>query len=242
MTTRFMLARHASCALTDQLLFGSAIDAPLDATGARAAQSLGRRLAREKPSLVLTSPRRSARETAHIVVAEALCPLQLAPALDDVDFGAWSGQSFATLARDAHWRRWGSERATCRTPAGDSMLAVQTRIVEFLHALAFSHPGETLVMVSHAEPIRAALLRALRVSLDYWQRIEIDTASLSTLRLTPGGLRVESLNEQVAPDGAGDAASALRRAHVDARARRTQHAERAPRARRDAAAQNKPPC
>lgn len=199
MTTRFMLARHARCALTEHLLFGRAIDAPLDEHGVRQAHALGRRLARERPDLILTSPRRRARQTAHVLVAEAGCPLQLAPELDEVNFGAWSGQSFTTLARDAHWQRWNADRATTRTPAGDSMLAVQTRVVEFLHALALAHAGTTLVLVSHAETIRGALLRALRMPLDHWRRIEVAPASLSALRMTVHGLRIDFVNEHVDP-------------------------------------------
>jgi probable phosphoglycerate mutase len=166
----------------------------------RQATRLGRRVARQRPDLVITSPRRRARETAHVLVAEARCPLQLAPALDEIDFGAWSGQSFAMLARNPHWRRWNAERADTRTPAGDSMLAAQTRIVEFLHELALAHAGATLALVSHAEPVRCALLRALGMPLDDWRRIEIGAASLSALRISVEGLRADFVNEQVAFD------------------------------------------
>ena len=198
MITRFLLARHASCAQADIVLLGRAVDAALDAHGRLRAAALAQRIAPEQPSLVLTSPRRRARETAHAIVAHAGCPLQLAAALDEIDFGRWGGQSFARLASDPHWQRWSRDHARCNTPAGDSMIATQARIIDCLHQLALAFAGSTLVLVTHAEIIRCALLRVLRMPIDAWQRIDIAPASLTSLRMTAAGLHVDSINEPAA--------------------------------------------
>jgi broad specificity phosphatase PhoE len=195
MTTRFMLARHATCAQTEHVLLGRSVDAALDERGRRQAIALAQRVMSARPALVLTSPRRRARETAHAIVAHTGCPLQIAAVLDELDFGAWEGQAFAALAREPHWQRWNRERSRCRTPAGDSMLTAQARIVDYLHDLALAFAGATLALVTHAEPIRCALLRALGMPIDHWQRIDIEPASLTTLRMTAAGLRVDSINE-----------------------------------------------
>jgi broad specificity phosphatase PhoE len=53
--------------------------------------------------------------------------------------------------------------------------------------------------VSHADVIRAALLKVLGLGLDAYDRIVVDPASCSELALWPGGGRVVSLNERTAP-------------------------------------------
>ncbi len=52
-----------------------------------------------------------------------------------------------------------------------------------------------MVTVSHGDVIRAALLFALGMPLDFYSRIEIAFASLSTIRLDGSGIRVVTLNE-----------------------------------------------
>ena len=64
MTTRFLLVRHATCALSESVLLGRTLDAALDERGARQAVALAQRIEREHPALVLTgrsaaAPRRA---------------------------------------------------------------------------------------------------------------------------------------------------------------------------------------
>jgi len=51
------------------------------------------------------------------------------------------------------------------------------------------------VLVSHGDVIRAGLLFALGMPLDFYSRIEVALASLSTIRLDGSGIRVLALNE-----------------------------------------------
>ena len=57
------------------------------------------------------------------------------------------------------------------------------------------HAEGSVVVVSHGDVIRAALLFALGMPLDFYSRIEIAFASLSTIRLDGSGTRVAGLNE-----------------------------------------------
>src|SRR5262252_5507835 len=178
MTTRFMLVRHASCALTEQVLLGRAIDAPLDESGERQAAALARYVAQEAPAIVLTSPRRRALLTAGAIAALARCELRVAPELDEIDFGAWSGQSFVTLARDPQWCEWIAHRESARTPAGVGIASVQQQIGAQVRMLARHFEGATVVLVTHAEVVRSALLHFLRMPASDWYCIEIGTASV----------------------------------------------------------------
>lgn len=198
MTTRFVLVRHGTCAQTAEVLLGRTLDAPLDGHGVAQVRAVGVRLATEHPRLVECSPRRRARETGAAVALACGAELLVAPALDEVDFGEWGGQRFDALETDARWRDWNAHRGTARTPAGDSFGALQARIVAHMRALARAFPHSTLVLVTHAEPIRAALLHFLERPADDWSRHPIAPASLTTLRVGRDGARIVRVDERVA--------------------------------------------
>lgn len=183
MNTRFVLVRHAACAQTDSVLLGRSVDAPLGARGRAQASALAWQLARERPVVVATSPRLRARQTAIAIAAHADCAMFAFDALDEVDFGSWCGQSFATLARDPHWQRWNTQRGLAATPAGETIVRVRARATTCLRALADRFGAHTIVVVTHAEVIRTLLLRACRKPANsYWQ-IDVPPASTTTLSL-----------------------------------------------------------
>ena len=81
---------------------------------------------------------------------------------------------------------WGTvQRApsTFRFPGGESFSEMQHRIVSTIDRLRAAHPGGTIVCVSHADPIKAAVAHALGTHLDLFQRIVISTCAVSVDRL-----------------------------------------------------------
>ncbi len=81
-----------------------------------------------------------------------------------------------------------------RFPGGESFRAMQTRIVSSLAALAADHAGETVVAVSHADPIKAAVADALGSHLDLFQRIVISPCSVTAISYGPAGPSVLTVN------------------------------------------------
>jgi broad specificity phosphatase PhoE len=76
------------------------------------------------------------------------------------------------------------------------MLELQARVVAHLEALNDTH-ARSIVVVSHAEPIRAALLHYSRKELDDFLSIEIDPGSVSTLSVDNRGLKITGINQRV---------------------------------------------
>ncbi|HEX2215232.1 MAG TPA: histidine phosphatase family protein, partial [Xanthobacteraceae bacterium] len=83
-------------------------------------------------------------------------------------------------------------------PGGESMGEVQQRITQHLKHTCAAHGERRVVLVSHCDVIRAAILHCLDMSLDLFARIEIAPASISTLVRGEWGCKLVSLNEQVA--------------------------------------------
>jgi broad specificity phosphatase PhoE len=193
-----MLVRHATCAQMDDVLLGRSLDAPLDARGEAQARGLAGRLEALPEFTLESSPRRRARHTAGIIAAQRDLPIGIVPQMDEIDFGSWSGCSFAELARDPQWQRWNRYRAVTRTPAGDSIRDVQERTLTHFRELQEQCADGIVVIVTHAEVIRSIALLALGAPIDDYTRVEISPASLTALSMQGSELRLDSLNEQVA--------------------------------------------
>lgn len=186
--TVFHLVRHAAHDLAERVLCGRKVDVPLNAYGRRQAEELARRLAGEPIGLVLSSPRKRARQTAEPIAAALGLPVGIAAQIDEHDSGIWSGQSFADLARDPRWRLWNERRHEVRPPAGESMAELQMRLLRYLAALAARHPKDTFVLVTHAEPIRAVLLHDRGLPLkDFWC-VDVPLACAATVVREPASL------------------------------------------------------
>ncbi len=122
--------------------------------------------------------------------------MQVVEALDEIDFGDWTGAAFADL-HGPEWDHWNARRATARTPGGESMDEAVGRIASHVEALARDRGGEAIAVVTHSDMIRGLVARVLGLSLDNLLRFEIDPASLSRIQAGPWGARVLSLNETV---------------------------------------------
>ena len=103
--------------------------------------------------------------------------------MDELDVGHWTGASFEELNSNPHWHAWNSKRGSTRPPGGESMRELQQRVLVHLATLEREHPDEKIVIVSHAEPIRAAILHYSGLPLDAFARIRIDPGTITVLRL-----------------------------------------------------------
>jgi broad specificity phosphatase PhoE len=178
-----LLVRHASYSLIDRVLVGRAPHVGLSEPGWRQAHALARDLVQRPISRVQSSPQRRARETAEPIAHAFGLPIEIAPKMDELDVGLWSGASFEKLSSNAHWQAWNSKRSSTRPPGGESMRELQERVLDHLAALEREHPGEEIVLVSHAEPIRAAVLHYRGLPLDAFAQVRIAPGSITVLRL-----------------------------------------------------------
>ena len=170
------LLRHAAHADVGRRLTGRAPGAPLTPEGARQAAALGRRLAPARLTEVQTSPRERARATAEAVAQASGAPLTVTDALDEIDFGDWTGADFAALDGQPLWDAWNNARATARPPGGESMAEAAARIGAHVEALAGTRSGERIALVTHCDMIRTLVARVLGLPLDNLLRFEIAPA------------------------------------------------------------------
>ena len=196
MTATFFLIRHAAHDNVGTFLAGRTAGISLGDAGRSQVQRLAQRLRHEEINAIYTSPRERTRETA-VGIASA-CDLSLPQtddALDEVNFGNWSGKTFEVLNDDPLWRRWNISRSLTRTPGGETMLDVQTRIFGLMETLTSVGNDRRIALVSHADVIKSAVCHVLGLPIDAWPRFDIAPASVTTVAIGDWGAKVMTLNE-----------------------------------------------
>ena len=146
---------------------------------------------------VYSSPRERAWYTARDIAEPHELKAQAVDALDEIDFGDWTGRDFASLEGDEEWQRWNEERSTARCPGGESMPEAVTRARAAIEGLAAEHDDQTIVAVTHCDIIRGLIADFLGLTLDNILRFDVDPASLSRIELSRWGARVRSINERL---------------------------------------------
>lgn len=197
--TVFHLVRHGAHDLLDRILTGRMPGVGLNDVGRRDSVVVGKALADTDIAAVVTSPLERARETADIIAQRCEVPLAIDHDLQEIDFGAWTGLRFQDLATRADWQAFNHHRATAKIPGGESLRAVQTRMIDVLHRLRARHGRASIVVVGHGDPIKLVVLSILGAPVDATLRLEIAPGSISTVELDSTD-RVLAVNRRPASD------------------------------------------
>jgi len=192
-----LLVRHGQTPSTGQSLPGRAAGLHLAESGVAQADAVALRIAalgEGKVAAVYASPLERTRETAAPIGKALGQKVIREKGLLECDFGEWTGAALADLRKLPEWNTVQRYPSGFRFPGGESFTEMQNRITATLARLAAQHRGHTIVCVSHADPIKAAVAHAMGTHLDLFQRIVINPCSVSALFLSPGGPAVLTVN------------------------------------------------
>jgi broad specificity phosphatase PhoE len=175
------LLRHGAHADVGVRLTGRAADSGLTEQGRDQARTAAERLRLHPPSAIFASPRRRTRETAQIVGDLLGLPVSVSEALDELDFGEWTGLTFGELDDDPRWHQWNAHRGTASAPGGETQRQAQARALAFAFEAAATHARPLLV--THCDIIRALVCWSERRPLDRIHEIACEPGSLTHLDL-----------------------------------------------------------
>lgn len=192
--TTLLVIRHAAHDLLGRRLAGRMDGVPLNETGLRQATQLAESLHGRPLAALYSSPLERALQTAGPLAAWTGRPVLTRSALNDIEFGGWTGQTFEQLQSDPEWITWCDHRSAAQPPEGETIEEVQKRMVDELRQLAALHPHGTIAIFSHCDVIKAALAYFLSLSLDALERFEIAPASISVLVMEGRWTQVRLVN------------------------------------------------
>lgn len=211
-STLVLLVRHGATPTTGRVLPGRAPGLHLADTGRQQAAAVAERLAdwsartpaptngkkaegaASRIAAVYASPLERTRETAAPIARALGLKVQVDRGLLECDFGEWTGAELKKLMKLPEWSTVQRYPSGFRFPGGESFTAMQARITSAIADLCRRHPGQTVVAVSHADPIKAAVSDALGSHLDLFQRIVVSPCSVTAVSYGPVGPTVLAVN------------------------------------------------
>jgi len=182
-------------AQTGPLLSGRAPGIELSDDGRRQADALADRLTGLQVAAVYASPIERTTQTAEAVAQRHGLDVLPLPGVIEADYGEWTGQSLADLAKTDLWKVVQRMPSRASFPGGESLAAMQARMVLALDTLVLEHPGDLVVVVSHADPIKAAIAHYTGVHLDLFQRIVVSPASVTAFEFGHHGVAMLKCND-----------------------------------------------
>ncbi len=193
--TVVLFVRHGQTPTTGKKLPGRAPGLHLAETGLKQADVAGERIAAlNKVSAVYASPMERTQETAAPIARACKLRVRTHKGLIEADFGEWTGKNLSSLRKLPEWTTVQRYPSGFRFPGGESFPEMQTRMTGAVADLVAKHPGETIVAVSHADTIKAAVADAAGTPLDLFQRIVVSPCSISAVMYTTSGPIVLSVN------------------------------------------------
>lgn len=194
-----VFVRHAVTAVTGQRL-GGLTPTSLSEEGRGQAEAVARRLAGLDVLAVCSSPVDRATETAARIADPHGLDVDLVDGVREVDYGAWTDRPLDDVREEDLWGPIQQTPSRVTFPAGESIRQAQWRAVDAVERLVREHDATrpesddeppsppTIVVVSHADIIKAAVAHFVGSPLDHFQRFAVGPASVTTLLLATTGM------------------------------------------------------
>mgnify|MGYP004683504903 FL=1 len=185
-----LLLRHGESGANQQGIFTGQLDYDLTALGYAQARCAARFiLANYQVDALYASSLQRAVHTAQPLSSALKLPITLTPAFREINAGSWQGRRFTELAaRDAAaYDVWRHDIGRCVCPQGESVAQVAACVLSAFQSLAEKHAAETIVIATHATPIRALICVLSGHALSDMQRVPwTRNASLTEIHYTDG--------------------------------------------------------
>lgn len=195
-----LLVRHGrSTANAQSILAGRLPGVLLDEIGQASAKQLGERISNVAIQTVLVSPLERTKQTADLVFVKHPQIIE-EPNLIECDYGDWSGQPLAELAKLPEWKTVQETPDAMVFPNGESMQEMADRSVRCIldwHEQLTTLHGDKFIMaaVTHGDIIKALAAHFLGLPLRNFQTIAIDPLSVSAISIGKNFHQVLKLND-----------------------------------------------
>lgn len=162
--TRFLLIRHGESEANKNNVFAGHLDAKLSERGLEQARETAKFVAEKyKVDKVYASDLQRAFITGK--TSADLLGLETVPMseLREIHAGKWDGMVFSDIrkAYSQDFERWQTDIGNAHCTEGETTAQLYHRIMTALNGIADENEGKTVLIATHATPIRVALTQAL---------------------------------------------------------------------------------
>jgi len=182
-----IVVRHGRTAANAAARLLGHLDVALDELGAAQAQTLAAAVG--PVDRVVSSPLLRTRQTAAVFGTE----VETDDRLMELDYGDYDGMALSDVPPEL-WERWRTD-PDFAPPGGESLVALRVRVTAALDDLSEAARIQTIVVVAHVSPIKAAVAWALGVGDEVTWRMFVRPASITRIAITDRGPVLHSFNE-----------------------------------------------
>ncbi len=187
MVSRVFLARHAQTQSGEEELVEGWSDGTLSLLGEKQAHALGRRLEPGGVDVIVSSDLLRCRQTVEHLGLQAR--VEFNRDLREANFGVWEGLPWSEVALSDY-----DAEPASRPPEGESLVDLDRRVVPAFRQL-LQKPEETLLIVSHHNPIILMLGALTQTPIRSWRVFKQGNASLNELIFEEGHWRIAAVND-----------------------------------------------
>jgi 2,3-bisphosphoglycerate-dependent phosphoglycerate mutase len=193
-TTELVLIRHGETDMNRELRFQGQVDVALNAIGLEQARRLAARLAGEQAEAVYASDLLRAWQTAEPIAGELALQPVADTSLREQGFGRVDGMSVDDIKREhpQAWEGWLRFEEDFAMPEGESTRVFHTRVMAAVQRVVASHPGQTVLVVTHGGVLDMIYRTARSLGLKGPRQSEIPNAGLNRIRVSDGAMEILS--------------------------------------------------
>lgn len=155
--TRIILVRHGKSEANDKNVFAGHLDVDLHETGVEQARLTAEYIAENfKVDRVIASDLKRAFCTGKIIADRLGLDITPDSSFREIEAGEWDGKLFSDLPKlyPEDFAMWKTNIGNSKCTGGETTRELSERIMTNLNRVALENEGKTLVIASHATPIR----------------------------------------------------------------------------------------
>lgn len=192
--TRFIIIRHGHSMANLERSFAGHTDAPLSPIGEKQVEKTAEYVASKyNVDKIYASDLKRAYSTAVAVSEKTGIDIIPDENLREIYAGDWEGQLFDRLCEDysTEYGIWKNDIGNARCTGGESVKELSERIIKELLRLAEENPKKTVVIATHATPVRVVMRMCKGMSFDEMKDIPwVSNASVTEVVCEDGVFRL----------------------------------------------------
>ena len=181
-----------------RIMQGRRIDSSLNETGRRQAEALAARFRDVPLDVIYTSSLKRTRETAEPLAARREnIDVHSHAGLDEMSWGVHEGQPWSPELKemlDEMYQRWEKREYAYRVEEGESILEVQERGLAAVDHIINTHPGQSILVITHGRFLRVLLSTILEFGLERMNEIDHANTGVNIITYCEGVYSSSLLN------------------------------------------------
>ncbi len=193
MKTTLILVRHGYSVSNDLKYFTGGMDIPLTETGKLQAEKCAVYLKDTPADFIYSSDLSRAMDTAKPISEVLHLPIVPDSALREISAGLWEGEYFTELEKrfPESYRTWKENIGLAVCDGGESVRDFSKRIIKGVTAIAERHPEKTIIITTHATPIRVLCTVASGLPIEKMAEIPwVKNASINIFEYEDGAFQI----------------------------------------------------